>query len=86
MSTATKPAHTPTLSNLAGAVPDDNGRLRIEISMEDAKHYDRAVNSHDGLVAALKHARALIEARDVVLDRAALKMYAAALAKAKGGK
>lgn len=53
-------------------------------SWETAGEIVRAVNSHADLVAALEHARALISSRDVVLDRAALKMYDAALALAKG--
>lgn len=42
---------------------------------QDAAFIVRACNSHAGLVEALLHARRLIASRDVVKDRAALRMY-----------
>jgi hypothetical protein len=71
--------------NYSIAAVADNGafiRCKDSATLEQSL---RACNSHAGLVAALEHARKLISSRDVVMDRAALKMYDAELAKAKGG-
>lgn len=65
-----------TLENLSHA-------LEIDAESEVCALLEIAtVNAADDLKEALRHARALVAARDVVLDRAALKMYDAALAKA----
>jgi hypothetical protein len=68
------PDATPVLTTFAG---DTQAKDRAEYAAQ-------AINSHAELVAALFHARKLIASRDVVTDRAALRMYDEAICRAGG--